>query len=282
LPALVNPTTGRVHTTWEQTVAATGRLSSVAPNLQNIPIRTALGRSIRAAFVAPPGCSLVSADYSQIELRVLAHLSQDPVLLNAFRSGQDVHTRTAMEVFGVDEGGVTPEMRRRAKAVNFGVIYGQGESGLAKSLGIERGEAARFIEAYFERYSGVRAFMERTLTTARAGEGVRSLFGRKRFVPDIASGNRAKRLAAERVAMNMPIQGTAADLLKRAMRAFARPVTPGARLVLTVHDELVFEVPDEELAAATSSIRDAMQNVWPLDVPLVVDVGSGPDWSAAH
>jgi DNA polymerase-1 len=282
LPALVNPTTGRVHTTWGQTVTATGRLSSVEPNLQNIPIRTELGRSIRSAFVAPPGCSLVSADYSQIELRVLAHLSQDPVLLSAFRKGQDVHTRTAMEVFGVGENGVTPEMRRRAKAVNFGVIYGQGDSGLAKSLGIARSEAARFIEAYFERYRGVREFMERVLNTARAGEGVRSLFGRQRLVPDITNGNRAKRLAAERVAMNMPIQATAADLLKRAMIALGRPVTPGARLVLTVHDELVFEVPNEELVGAKSAIREAMQNVYPLDVPLVVDVGSGPDWSAAH
>jgi DNA polymerase-1 len=282
LPALVNPTTGRVHTTWEQTVTATGRLSSVEPNLQNIPIRSELGRSIRSAFVAPPGCSLVSADYSQIELRVLAHLSQDPVLLGAFRSGQDVHTRTAMEVFGVGEGGVTPEMRRRAKAVNFGVIYGQGESGLAKSLGIPRAEAARFIEAYFDRYRGVREFMERVLDSARTGEGVRSLFGRRRLVPDITNGNRAKRLAAERVAMNMPIQGTAADLLKRAMMALGQPVTPGTRLVLTVHDELVFEVPNEELARAKSLIREAMQDAYRLDVPLVVDVGSGPDWSAAH
>ncbi|MBN1611715.1 MAG: DNA polymerase I [Polyangiaceae bacterium] len=282
LPALVNPTTGRVHTTWAQTVAATGRLSSVEPNLQNIPVRSELGRSIRGAFVAPPGCSLVSADYSQIELRVLAHLSHDPVLLDAFRSGQDVHTRTAMEVFGVGEDGVTPEMRRRAKAVNFGVIYGQGDSGLAKSLGIARSEAGRFIEAYFGRYRGVREFMDRTLDVARAGEGVRSLFGRQRLVPDITHGNRARRLAAERVAMNMPIQATAADLLKRAMIALGQPVTPGARLVLTVHDELVFEVPNEELGRAKSLIREAMQTVYPLDVPLVVDVGSGPDWSAAH
>jgi DNA polymerase I len=282
LPALVNATTGRVHTTWQQTVAATGRLSSVEPNLQNIPVRSELGRSIRSAFVAPPGCSLVSADYSQIELRVLAHLSQDPVLLSAFRNGQDVHTRTAMEVFGVAEDGVTSEMRRRAKAVNFGVIYGQGESGLAKSLGISRGEAARFISAYFERYSGVRTFMDRILNAARAGEGVRSLFGRQRCLPDITDGNRAKRLAAERVAMNMPIQATAADLLKRAMIALGQPVTPGTRLVLTVHDELVFEVPNEQLDRAKASIREAMQNVYPLDVPLVVDVGSGPNWSAAH
>jgi DNA polymerase-1 len=282
LPALVDATTGRVHTSWEQAVAATGRISSTDPNLQNIPIRSELGRRIRGAFVAPPGRQLVSADYSQIELRVLAHLSQDPVLLDAFRSGQDIHTRTAMEIFDVEASGVTREMRTRSKAVNFGVIYGQGDSGLAKALGISRVEAGNFIAAYFRRYAGVQRFMEKTLDESRSSESVRSLLGRHRLLPDIKSGNRSRRLAAERVAMNMPIQGTAADLLKLSMLALAEPVTPGTRMVLTVHDELVFEVPDGEVESAEAKSLEKMQNVYPLDVPLVVDVGHGRDWMSAH
>lgn len=282
LPTLVHPRTKRIHTRWEQAVAATGRLSSTDPNLQNIPIRTELGREIRGAFVAPPGHELVSADYSQIELRVLAHLSRDPVLIDAFRSGQDVHTRTAVEVFGVKEADVTAEMRRRAKAVNFGVVYGQGESGLAKSLGIPRAEAAAFIAAYFGRYEGVKRFMNEVLEGARAAGSIGTLFGRRRLVPEIRSENRARRLAAERVAMNTPIQGTAADLLKLAMLALGPPVTPGARMVLTVHDELVFEVPVREVPEAIALIRSKMEGVHALEVPLVVDVGHGPDWSAAH
>lgn len=282
LPALVHPETGRIHTDWGQAVAATGRLSSSDPNLQNIPIRSELGRAIRAAFVAPPDHELVSADYSQIELRVLAHLSKDPVLVDAFRSGQDIHTRTAMEIFGVSESGVTPELRRRSKAVNFGIIYGQGDSGLAKSLGIPRAEAASFIAAYFRRYEGVRRFMNDVLQGARASESVRTLFGRRRMVPDIRSENRARRLAAERIAMNTPIQGTAADLLKLAMLAFRQPPTPGARMVLTVHDELVFEVPVGEIDEALASIRATMERVHPLEVPLVVDVGHGKNWNLAH
>jgi DNA polymerase-1 len=282
LPALVHPKTGRIHTRWEQAVAATGRLSSADPNLQNIPIRSEVGRRIREAFVAPPGHELVSADYSQIELRVLAHLSQDPKLLEAFRSGQDVHTRTAIEVFGVAEKDLTAEHRRRAKAVNFGVIYGQGEGGLSKSLGITRDEAAQFIAAYFQRYEGVREFMNQTLERARAGDAVRTLFGRRRLIPDIKHQNRAIRLAAERIAMNTPIQGTAADLLKLAMLKLRKPVTPGTRMILTVHDELVFEVPLEEVKTAGQRIKEAMENVHPLDVPLVVDVGSGKNWNDAH
>jgi DNA polymerase-1 len=282
LPALVNPATGRIHTSWEQAVAATGRLSSTDPNLQNIPIRTELGRSIRSAFVAPEGYELVSADYSQIELRVLAHLSQDKVLLEAFRSGQDVHTRTAMEVFEVPESAVTAEMRRRSKAVNFGVIYGQGDSGLAKSLGISRAEANSFITTYFKRYEGVRRFMNQTLDAARSGEAVRSLLGRRRLLPDIRSGNRAQRFAAERIAMNMPIQGSAADVLKLAMLKLAEPVTPGARMVLTVHDELVFEVPRAEVAEASARIREAMEKVYEFDVPLLVELGHGENWNDAH
>jgi DNA polymerase-1 len=281
LPELVHPKTGRIHTKWEQAVAATGRLSSIDPNLQNIPIRSEVGRRIREAFIAPPGHEIVSADYSQIELRVLAHLSQDPKLLEAFRSGQDVHTRTALEVFGVAEKDLTAEHRRRAKAVNFGVIYGQGESGLSKSLGITRDEAAHFIAAYFQRYEGVREFMNQTLERARAGDAVRTLFGRHRLIPDIKHANRALRLAAERVAMNTPIQGTAADLLKLAMLKLRKPVTAGTRMVLTVHDELVFEVPQKEVKTASQRIKDLMENVYLLDVPLVVDVGSGKNWNAA-
>jgi len=271
-----------VHSSWEQAVAATGRLSSTDPNLQNIPIRTELGRRIRAAFVAPPGYQLVSADYSQIELRVLAHLSQDEVLCDSFRSGQDVHQRTAMEIFEVKAEALTREMRTRAKAVNFGVIYGQGDSGLSKVLGIPRAEASNFIAAYFRRYQGVRTFMTATLERARAGEAVRSLLGRHRLLPNIRSANRAERLAAERIAMNMPIQGTAADILKLAMLALREPPTPGARMVLSVHDELVFEVPDAEVAEAEQKIKAAMESAYPLSVPLEVSVGHGRDWNSAH
>ena len=282
LPQLLNPATGRIHTSWEQAVAATGRLSSSDPNLQNIPIRTELGRKIRQAFVPPPGYVLVSADYSQIELRVLAHLSQDPVLLDAFRTGQDIHTRTALEIFELREEELTREHRTRAKAVNFGVIYGQGDSGLSKSLGIPRAEASSFIAAYFRRYEGVRRFMNETLERARAGEAVRSLLGRRRLLPTIRSANRAERLAAERIAMNMPIQGTAADLLKLAMLALNEPPSPGARMTLSVHDELVFEVPEAEAAEAEAKIKAAMEQVYELAVPLIVDVGHGPNWNAAH
>jgi DNA polymerase-1 len=279
LPRLIHPDTGRIHTRWSQAVAATGRLSSQDPNLQNIPIRTALGRVIRRAFVAPPGHKLVSADYSQIELRVLAHLSHDPVLVDAFQKGQDVHVRTAMEIFGVDEAGVTSEMRGRSKTVNFGVLYGMGENALAKRLDLTRAEAARFIDTYFQRYAGVHAFMERTLSEARRTEVVHTLFGRRRDVADVHNSDRMRRSYAERIAQNTPIQGTAADLLKIAMVRLADPVVPGARMVLTVHDELVFEVPDAEVEEAKEKIRRAMETVHPMDVPLVVDVGAGASWA---
>jgi DNA polymerase I len=282
LPALVDPKSGRVHSAWEQAVAATGRLSSVDPNLQNIPIRSELGRKIRAAFIAPPGYHLVSADYSQIELRILAHLSEDERLLEAFRTGQDVHQRTAMEIFDVPADQVTREMRSRAKAVNFGVIYGQGEGGLSKALRIDRRVAADFIAKYFARYHGVRAFLDQTLSKAREGETVTTLLGRRRILPDIKSGNRARRLAAERIATNLPIQGSAADILKIAMLKFREPVTPGARLVLTVHDELVFEVPLGELDVAKPEIVKRMSEAYPLAVPLEVTAGDGPDWNSAH
>jgi DNA polymerase-1 len=278
LPGLVNPATGRIHTEWGQAVAATGRISSNNPNLQNIPIRSDLGRAIRRAFAAPSGTRIVSADYSQIELRVLAHLSKDAVLVDAFRTGQDVHMRTAMEVFDVPADGVTDEMRRRAKTINFGVIYGMGEVALAKRLDISRQEASAFIEAYFKRYHRVHAFMQETLDTARRGEAVRTLFGRQRLLPNIRSSNAMLRSAAERVAGNTPIQGTAADLLKLAMIRLREPVVPGARMILTVHDELVFEVPEAAVVEAMERVKRAMETVFPLDVPLDVDIGHGVNW----
>jgi DNA polymerase I len=282
LPALVDRATGRVHSSWEQVVAATGRLSSTDPNLQNIPVRTELGRAIRRAFVAPEGHQIVSADYSQIELRVLAHLSRDPELLLAFQSNTDVHLRTAAAVFDVDVGAVTKEMRRQAKAVNFGVIYGQTESGLASALGISRHQASEFIAAYYRRYRGVREFMNRTIEQARHGKAVRSLFGRRRYFNEIDSANRSLRLAAERMAMNMPIQATAADLLKMAMLKLDEPVTPGARMIMSVHDELVFEIPHDEVALAKTRIADTMQEVADLSVKLLVEVGHGSNWADAH
>ena len=282
LPKLVDTATGRVHTSWEQTVAATGRLSSIAPNLQNIPIRTPLGRSIRRAFIAPEGKRLVSADYSQIELRVLAHLSGDPELSRAFQTGQDVHLATAAGVFGVDESAVTAEMRRRAKAVNFGIIYGQSDAGLASSLGITRLEAGSFIASYYRRYAGVQRFMNETLQQARAGQEVRSLLGRRRFVSQIVSANRSLRLAAERIAMNTPIQATAADILKLAMLRLDDQVTPGTEMLLSVHDELVFETPADEVNAAREAIERQMQQAVDLAVPLMVDVAEGTSWADAH
>jgi DNA polymerase-1 len=286
LPRCVHPQTGRIHTEFSQAVAATGRISSNDPNLQNIPIRTDLGREIRAAFVAPPGHVILSADYSQIELRVLAHLAKDPELIDAFASGGDVHLRTAALVFLGDAkktSEVTAEMRRRAKTINFGVIYGMGESALAKSLGITRDEAARFIAAYFERYAGVRDFMERTVNAARQGEAVRTLLGRRRFLPNLHSANRGLRFEAERIAKNTPIQGTAADILKLSMvKLGAHPIAKGVSMVLTVHDELVFEVPEASVDEATGLIREAMSSALKLDVPLVVDVGVGKNWAAAH
>jgi DNA polymerase-1 len=282
LPRCVNPETGRIHTRFDQAVAATGRLSSADPNLQNIPVRTELGRAIRAAFVAPPGRVVLSADYSQIELRVLAHLSQDPELIDAFSTGSDVHARTAALVLGKREDQLTADERRAAKAINFGVIYGMGDSGLAKQLGIPREQAARFIASYFERYAGVARFMERTVEAARQGEAVRTLLGRRRFLPNLHSANRALRFEAERVARNTPIQGTAADILKLAMVRLGQDEVDGAHMVLTVHDELVFEVPEAEAKEAGARIRERMEGAMKLAVPLVVDVGSGPNWAAAH
>jgi DNA polymerase-1 len=283
LPRAVNPATGRIHTRFEQAVAATGRLSSTEPNLQNIPIRRELGRLVRSAFVAPEGYRIVSADYSQIELRVLAHLAKDEALGVAFRERVDVHTHTASLVFNVPRADVTSEMRRRAKAVNFGLMYGMGEPRLARDLGITRQEAAQFIATYFERFIGVRRFMEQTIDTAREGEAVRTILGRRRFLPNLHSSNRGLRFEAERVAKNTPIQGAAADILKLAMvKLGLGDVVPGARMILTVHDELVFEVPDAHVEKAKGLIKEAMETAFPLDVPLEVDVGSGSHWGEAH
>ena len=283
LPRAVNPETGRIHTRFEQAVAATGRLSSTDPNLQNIPIRKEVGRLVRSAFVAPPGHQIVSADYSQIELRVLAHLAKDEQLGVAFRDQLDVHQHTASLIFEVPRDQVTSDMRRRAKAINFGLIYGMGEARLAREQGITREEARHFMEAYFERFVGVRNFMNQTVETARSGEAVRTILGRRRFLPNLNSQNRGLRFEAERVAKNTPIQGTAADILKLAMITLGEgDVVPGARMILTVHDELVFEVPDALVEKAEQRIKEAMESAFKLDVPLVVDVGHGAHWGDAH
>jgi DNA polymerase-1 len=283
LPRYVHPETGRIHTRFDQAVAATGRLSSADPNLQNIPVRTELGREIRAAFVAPPGQVILSADYSQIELRVLAHLSQDPELVEAFNSGGDVHTRTAALMFDKPRDQVTSDERRAAKTINFGVIYGMGDSALGKQLGIPRQKAAEFIAAYFARYAGVAKLLDGILESARQGEAVRTLLGRRRFLANLNSANRGLRFEAERIARNTPIQGTAADILKLAMVNLGRPGTlKSARMVLTVHDELVFEVPEADAAEAGEEIRRRMAGAMKLAVPLVVDVGWGKSWADAH
>jgi DNA polymerase-1 len=282
LPRYMNPATGRIHTRFDQAVAATGRLSSSDPNLQNIPIRSDVGRAIRRAFVAPPGSVILSADYSQIELRVLAHLSGDPELIDAFSSGGDVHQRTAALMFDKALASVTADERRAAKTINFGVIYGMGDSALAKQLGISREQAARFIESYFERYAGVARFMQQTVEAARQGEAVRSILGRRRFLPNLHSANRALRLEAERVARNTPIQGTAADILKLAMIEVGAAGRSAASMVLTVHDELVFEVPAAQAEAAAGVVRERMEGAMKLAVPLSVSVGWGPSWADAH
>ena len=291
----VNPVTGRVHTSYHQAVASTGRLSSSAPNLQNIPVRTAEGRRIRQAFVPPPGFLLLSADYSQIELRIMAHLSGDEGLLRAFAAGRDIHRATAAEVGGVEEAAVDGEMRRRAKAVNFGLIYGMSAFGLARQLGIERGEAQGYIERYFERYPGVRAYMEETRERARDRGYVETVFGRRLYLPDIRSRNAARRQYAERTAINAPMQGTAADVIKRAMVSL-HEWTAGredeVRMIMQVHDELVFEVAEHAVAEASTAIEEHMaraadeladrMGVGHLRVPLEVEAGRGMNWDEAH
>jgi DNA polymerase I len=281
LPALLSPATGRLHTTFGQTGTATGRLSSANPNLQNIPIRTELGREIRAAFTAEPGHVLLAADYSQIELRLLAHFSHDPLLVEAYRRGDDIHTLTASQVFGVPPLMVTPDHRRQAKVVNFGIVYGLSAFGLSQSLGIEPAEARRFIDAYFEKYSGVQKFRDRILEEARRTQRVTTLFGRVRPIPDINSKNANLRGFAERTAVNTPLQGTAADLIKIAMiRIDAEMRERGlkSRMTLQVHDELVFEVPEAEVDVMRSLVKERMERVHALTVPLLVEMGVGANW----
>jgi len=285
LPRMVNPRTGRVHTNYGQAVAVTGRLSSNDPNLQNIPIRNAEGRRIREAFIAPPGHRIVSADYSQIELRIMAHLSQDPTLLAAFAAGEDVHRRTASEVFGVPAGQLTSEQRRYAKVINFGLIYGMSAFGLASQLGIERGAAQQYMDRYFTRYPGVASYMQRTREAAREKGYVETVYGRRLYMTDIRASNNQRRQAAERAAINAPMQGTAADLIKLAMVAVHDWLRlRGARsvLIMQVHDELVLEAPEDELELVMRELPGLMTGVAKLDVPLVVDVGVGVNWDEAH
>ena len=280
LPRLIHPATGRLHTRFSQTGAVTGRLSSSNPNLQNIPVRTELGREIRAAFVAAPGHLLLSADYSQIELRILAHLSEDPILVEAFRRGEDIHSRTAQEVFDVAPFAQTREHRRVAKVINFGVIYGLSAFGLAQQLGIEQREAAKFIAAYFERYSGVKKLLDQQIAEVRRTGFTKSMFGRIRPIPEINSPQPSMRNFAERTAMNTPMQGAAADLIKLAMieldRRLARDFK--SRMILQVHDELLFEAPEKEIPRLTEVVKEVMQGVHELRVPLVVDTKVGPNW----
>lgn len=285
LSKLIRADTRRVHTSFNQSVAATGRLSSTNPNLQNIPIRTEEGRRIRTAFVPAPGWTLLSADYSQIELRLLAHISRDPVLTEAFRTGQDVHARTAAEIFDTEMDAVTSEQRREAKTINFGIIYGMGAQRLARTLRIPFKTAQEYIAQYFARYQGIKAYMDEVVASAREYGYVTTLRGRRRYVPDLHSKSSQLLSAAERVAINTPIQGTAADIIKLAMLAIAARLHASglrARMLLQVHDELLFEVPEDETDRVGALVRESMEQVMPLEVPLRVDVGSGHNWAEAH
>jgi DNA polymerase-1 len=285
LPLLIHPETGRIHTSFNQTVAATGRLSSTDPNLQNIPIRSDEGRRIRAAFVPAPGKVLIGADYSQIELRVLAHLTGDPVLVHAFTTGEDIHTRTAAEVFDVLPGLVTGEMRRRAKVINFGIIYGMGPQRLARELAIPLADAQRYIHSYFERYAGVTRFIDATLAEARRQGYVATLLKRRRYLPELASGDEGVRQFAERTAINTPVQGSAADLIKLAMvKLEVRLIREGlpAAMILSVHDELVFEADAAAAEQVSAVIKEEMESVMPLAVPLTVDIRVGGSWAETH
>lgn len=285
LPESVEDGTGRLHTSYNQTGAQTGRLSSTDPNLQNIPVRSEEGRSIRRGFVAPKGCKVVAADYSQIELRIMTHLSQDENLITAFREGRDIHRATAAEVMGLSEEEVTSEQRRSAKAINFGLIYGMSAFGLAKQLNISRTDAQTYVNTYFERYPGVRRYMDETRAEAAETGYVETLYGRRLYLPDINAGKQMLRRAAERTAINAPMQGTAADIIKLAMVDVANWLHASryqAKMVMQVHDELIFEVPEEELDVVCEGIRFRMQHCAHLDVPLIVDVGIGDSWEAAH
>src|ERR1700682_6057772 len=281
LPKLIRRETGRLHTSFSQTGTATGRLSSSDPNLQNIPIRTELGRQIRAAFVAEPGKVLLAADYSQIELRVMAHFSNDPVLIEAFRNGEDIHARTAQEVFGVGPLAQTAEHRRAAKAINFGIIYGLSPFGLAQQLGIPQKEAAQFIAAYFARYRGVKEYLDNVLAETRKSGVAKTLFGRIRPIPEINSPQVQLRNFAERTALNSPLQGTAADLIKMAMISIDARMKKEkfeAKMILQVHDELLFEAPTKERAKLEKLVQEEMEGVHKLAVPIVVEIGAGPNW----
>ena len=289
LQAQINPETGRVHTSYSQAVASTGRLSSNDPNLQNIPVRTEEGRRIRTAFVAEKGNRLLSVDYSQIELRLAAEICDEPALKEAFRDGQDIHAITASQVFGVPVEGMDPMVRRQAKAINFGIIYGISAFGLARSLKIPQGEAKAFIETYFERYPGIKAYMEATKKQAREQGYVTTLFGRRIHVSGIADKNPARRNFSERAAINAPIQGTAADIIKRAMVRVPRALTDAGltgTMLLQVHDELLFEVPEAEVEATSALVRkvmsDACHPVIQLSIPLTADAGVGDNWAEAH
>ena len=285
LPEQVNPVSRRVHTSYHQAVAATGRLSSSDPNLQNIPIRTEEGRKIRRAFIASPGNVLLAADYSQIELRIMAHLSADAALLAAFAAGSDIHRATAAEVFGASMAEVSPEQRRAAKAINFGLIYGMSAFGLARQLGIDRGSARRYVEKYFERYPGVKEYMDATRIRARETGYVETVFKRRLYLPDIAARNAARRQYAERTAINAPMQGTAADIIKRAMIEIDKKLLRSGkniRMIMQVHDELVFEVAEAEVVEYAREIRNLMSGAAGLSVPLIVDIGTGANWDEAH
>jgi DNA polymerase-1 len=281
LPKLIHPETGRLHTSFSQTGTATGRLSSSDPNLQNIPIRTELGREIRAAFAAEKGNLLLSADYSQIELRIMAHFSKDPVLVDAFRNGEDIHARTAQEVFGIGPLAQTAEHRRAAKAINFGIIYGLSPFGLAQQLGIEQKEAAKFINAYFTRYRGVKEYLDHILAETRETAVAKTLFGRIRPIPEINSPQMQLRNFAERTALNSPLQGTAADLIKLAMIHIDARLAEEkfeAKMILQVHDELLFETPLKERSKLEKLVKEEMEGVHKLAVPIVVEIGCGPNW----
>ena len=285
LPQEINQRTGRIHTSYQQAVAATGRLSSTDPNLQNIPIRTAEGRRIRQAFVAPPGKKLIAADYSQIELRIMAHLSADEGLLRAFERGDDIHRATAAEVFGADGEDVTDDQRRSAKAINFGLIYGMSSFGLAKQLGVTRNVAQGYIDRYFARYPGVREYMERVRAQAYSDGYVETVFGRRLYLPEISARNAARRQGAERAAINAPMQGTAADIVKLAMLAvdeYTSTAAVDASMILQVHDELVLEVDAGDVEAVSAEVSARMCDAANLAVDLVVDVGVGDNWDEAH
>ena len=285
LPSMMNKSTGRIHTSYHQSGTATGRLSSSDPNLQNIPVRSAEGRRVRQAFIARPGCKVVAADYSQIELRIMAHLSEDSNLLKAFSGGQDIHRATAAEVFSTPAEEVTVDQRRSAKAINFGLIYGMSAFGLAKQLNIGRKQAADYIDTYFARYPGVLNYMNNVRTSAAEQTYVETYFGRRLYLPEINSRNGMRRQAAERTAINAPMQGTAADIIKLAMISvdeWLQKSNLNSLMIMQVHDELVLEVPEVELPTLTSGLVERMENAAFLKVPLVVDVGIGNNWDEAH